>query len=124
MCLSVPRGEMIFVLGNVRRPGGFVFGNDREGMSVLQALSMAEGTVGHAATGNARILRRVSGQPERTEVLVDVKLMLAAKAKDVPMLPDDILFIPSNTAQTVMLRAAEAAASIATGVIVYRLYRP
>ena len=60
--LSVPRGEMIFVLGNVRRPGGFVL-NDVEGMSVLHALSLAEGTVGHAATADARILRKVSGQP-------------------------------------------------------------
>jgi polysaccharide biosynthesis/export protein len=117
--LSVPRGEMIFVLGNVRRPGGFVL-NDRGGMSVLQALSLAEGTVGHAATANARILRKVNGQPERTEVHVDLKRIFAAKAKDVPMLPDDILFIPSNTTKAVMLRAVEAAASIGTGLIIYR----
>jgi polysaccharide export outer membrane protein len=117
--VSVPRGEMIFVLGNVRRPGGFVL-NDREGMSALQALSLAEGTVGHAATANARILRRVKGQAERAEIAVDLKQILAAKAKDVPMRPDDILFIPPNNTKAVMFRALEAAASIGTGLIIYR----
>lgn len=40
--ISVPRAELVYVMGQVKKAGGFVL-RDRETMSVLQALSLAEG---------------------------------------------------------------------------------
>ena|SRR5579872_6396462 len=57
--ISVPRAEMVYVIGEVKRPGGFVLG-ETANMSVLQALSMASGLERTAASARAKILR-VSG---------------------------------------------------------------
>jgi polysaccharide export outer membrane protein len=118
--ITVPRAELIYVLGNVHKPGGFAL-SERESITVLQAISMAEGVEPGAVTQNARILR-ASGAPgtsERTEVVIDVKKMLANKAPDQPLRPNDILFIPNSSSRSVGIRALEAGVTMATGFVIY-----
>ncbi|HWR52632.1 MAG TPA: polysaccharide biosynthesis/export family protein [Bryobacteraceae bacterium] len=116
--ISVPRAELIYVTGQVQRSGGFVL-NDREGITVLQALSLAGGLDRSASPKNARILRRSNG-PERTELAVNMKSILEGKGEDFLMLPDDILFIPSSAPKRAALRAAEAAIQVGTGLVIWR----
>ena len=54
--ISVPRAEMVYVIGEVEKSGGFVL-EDRESVSVLQALSLAGGLTAVAGVEQARILR-------------------------------------------------------------------
>jgi len=117
--VSIPRAELIYVIGSVKRAGGFVL-NEREHISVLQALSMAEGLDRVASGGNARILRSSDGASTRAEIPVDVNKILAGKTSDVPMLANDILFIPNSAAKSATLRGVEAAIQVATGVVVWR----
>jgi polysaccharide export outer membrane protein len=58
--ITVPRGEMIYVVGTVPRSGGFVL-QQTATLSVLQALSLAGGTAPGAATKNTKILRSAPG---------------------------------------------------------------
>ena len=46
--VSVPRAEMVYVVGEVSRTGGFIL-NERESMSLLEALSLAGGLNREAA---------------------------------------------------------------------------
>jgi polysaccharide biosynthesis/export protein len=117
--ISVPRAEMIYVIGEVRKSGGFTLG-ERETISVLQALSLAEGLDHTAAPQNARILRLSPGAPKRTEIAVDLKKILAGKEADVSLDPDDILFVPDSKSKNVALRSLEAVVQIGTGVAIYR----
>lgn len=122
--ISVPRGEMIYVMGEVRRPGGFVLG-DQEKISILKVLSLAEGLQPLAAPQHARILRtRVGVSDKRMEIPVDLKGILTGKAMDVPLQADDILFVPTNGPKKAVIRAIETALGIgtsaATGLIIYR----
>src|SRR5438552_10747360 len=117
--VSIPRAELIYVIGSVKRAGGFVL-NEREHISVLQALSMAEGLDRVASGGNARILRSSDGASTRTEIPVDVNKILAGKTSDVSMLANDILFIPNSAAKSATLRGVEAAIQVATGVVIWR----
>ena len=117
--VSIPRAELIYVIGSVKRAGGFVL-NEREHISVLQALSMAEGLDRVASGGNARILRSPDGASTRTEIPVDVNKILAGKTSDVSMLANDILFIPNSAAKSATLRGVEAAIQVATGVVIWR----
>jgi polysaccharide export outer membrane protein len=121
--VSVPRGEKVYVIGEVKRSGGFVLG-ERENVSVLQALSLAEGLNGTAAAKNAKILRIDSKSAARVEIAVNLKKILAGQATDVPMQPDDILFVPSNTGKKVAVRTIEALVSVGSGVAVWRAGRP
>jgi polysaccharide export outer membrane protein len=117
--ISVSRAEMVYVIGEIAKPGGFVL-NEREDVSVLQALSLAGGLKATAAGRQARILRGGKEGLRRTELPVDVKRILAGKAKDVPMLADDILFVPNSTSKTISLRAIETGISIGSGILVWR----
>jgi polysaccharide biosynthesis/export protein len=118
--ISVPKAEMVYVIGEVRRSGGFVLG-EHESISVLQALSLAEGLNGGADTRHARILRLKRDADQREELPVDVKDVLSGKKPDVPMQGDDILFIPGSTGKKAALRALEAAVQTGTGLAIWRM---
>jgi polysaccharide export outer membrane protein len=116
--ISVPRAEMVYVIGEVKKSGGFTIG-ERESLSTLQALSLAEGLNVTAAPQNARILRLNPGAPKRTEISVDLRRILAGKDIDVQLDPDDILFVPGSKSKNVAIRSLEAAVQIGTGIAIY-----
>jgi polysaccharide export outer membrane protein len=110
---------MVYVIGEVERSGGFIL-NEREGVSVIQALSLAGGMKATASAKNARILRKdESGPTEGTPV--DLKAMLTGKEKDRTLQPDDILYIPDSRPKKAAFRAAEAAIQTITGVAIWRI---
>ncbi len=116
--IAVSKAEMVYVMGAVKRAGGFTLGN-HPAMSVLQALSLAEG-LDHAAMPNrARLLREVNPGADRTEIFLDLKPIMGGSSPDFPMRPNDILFIPTNGAKLASLRALEAAIQVGTGIAVF-----
>jgi polysaccharide export outer membrane protein len=117
--ISVPKAEMVYVIGEVKRSGGFVLG-EHQSISVLQALSLAEGLNGGADTRHAKILRLKRDADQREEMPVDVKDVLNGKKPDVPLLGDDILFIPGSTGKKAALRTLEAAIQTGTGLAIWR----
>ncbi len=117
--ISVPKAEMVYVTGEVKRSGGFVLG-EHQSISVLQALSLAEGLNAGADTRHARILRLKREADQREELQVDVKDVLNGKKPDVALQGDDILFIPGSTGKKAALRALEAAIQTGTGLAIWR----
>ena len=119
--VSVPRAEIVYVVGNVRKAGGFSLSH-HETLSVLQAISLAEGFSADAAASRARILRRSpegDAAPPR-EIKVDASKILAGKEPDQPLYANDILFIPNSAFKASSKRVIEAAIGVSTGVLVYR----
>jgi polysaccharide export outer membrane protein len=117
--ISVPKGEMVYVVGAVHRPGGFVL-NEKETISILEALSLAEGIDRGAGPSKARILRLDATGNSRTQIPVDVTKILAGKSADVPLIANDVLFLPTSASKNAALRAVEAAITVGTGVAIYR----
>jgi len=117
--LSIPKAQMVYVVGEVERSGGFAL-NNSQGISVLQALSLAGGLKNTANPKNARILRPTKEESARDGVPVNLSALLAGKASDISLRPDDILFIPDSRPRRAALRAAEAAIQTATGVVIWR----
>jgi len=116
--ISVPRAPIIYVVGEVHKPGGFPL-SEHENLTVLQAIALAEGAAPNGSLQKARLLRTVPGSSDRKEIPVDIKAILAGKARDVPLAPDDILFVPKNTGRAVALKAIETAVQTASGVIIW-----
>jgi polysaccharide biosynthesis/export protein len=118
--ISITTGGVVYVIGEVKRSGGFPLGS-RQNMSVLEALALAEGLQMKAAPKKARILRALEpGKSQRAEIPVNVANILAGKAADVPLQPSDILFIPNSVAKSAAIRTAEAAIQIGTGLLIWR----
>ncbi len=117
--ITVPLADVVYVIGAVRKPGAFVL-NERESVSVLQALSMAEGLGPTPAAQDSKILRTIAGTTGRKEMPVDLKKVLAGKAEDVALRANDILFVPDSTSKKALVRAVEAAIQTATGIMIWR----
>ena len=117
--ISVPKAELLYVIGEVRKPGGFVLGN-KKSMSLLEALSMAEGLTPMAKSSDARILRVQGDSEARQEIALNVKRILDGKDGDMQLHPNDILFVPASTTRRVSVRALEAAIQIGTGVLIWK----
>lgn len=119
--ITIPRAKLVYVIGQVHKPGGFVL-REQQDMSVLKALALAEGVLPTAAVNNARILREVEPHGQRQEIIVDIKSIVAGKAPDRALLPDDVLLIPTSVAKTVAARMLEAGVQMATGLVIWRQY--
>jgi polysaccharide export outer membrane protein len=116
--VTVPRAELVYIVGAVRKPGGFPL-VEKEQISVLQAVSLAEGLAQAAGAKNARILRQTSPGGERSEVRINVARILNGRDRDVELQANDILFIPVSVAKSASIRAIEAAVQAGTGMAVF-----
>jgi polysaccharide biosynthesis/export protein len=119
--VTVPRAGVVYAVGAVQHPGGFVMQSDREQLTVLKVLSLAGGLTATAKPGSAVILRQPPGNQQRQQVPVDVKKILALKGEDISLRQNDILYVPDSTGKHALRRSAEVAIAIATGVAVVRV---
>jgi len=118
--VEVHRAPIIYVVGDVGRPSGLLVDNGT--LTVLQAIALAGGTNRTAKLGGARILRKSSGPNGVTETPVPLKKMLQAKAADIPLQADDILFVPVSGAKIIAGRSIEAAFALTTAVSIYAVH--
>ncbi len=93
--ISVERAEQIYVNGEVARVGSFELG-ERDSISLLQVLTMAGGFTRDAKRNKVRILRPILNTNRRAEIEVDVTRLFEGKDLDVPLLPNDILYVPRS----------------------------
>ena len=116
--ITVSKADVVYVVGAVKQPGGFVL-EDEETVTVLQALAMARGFDKYPKKGAARIIRRLK-DGSRQEFPVRLGKVLNGKALDPTLLANDILFVPSSKIKGGALRGAEAVVSVVSGLIVWR----
>ncbi|MBE0659130.1 MAG: polysaccharide biosynthesis/export family protein [Bryobacteraceae bacterium] len=117
--ITVPKGKLVYVMGAVKKSGGFVLG-EKEQVTVLEALSMAEGTAAFAKQSQVKILRKTGDPEKRVEIALNVGRILDGKDKDVPLEAEDILYVPVSGAKRVLARGAEAALSVGSGIAIWR----
>lgn len=117
--LTVNAAPLIYVVGAVQKPGGFVIQDPASGVTVLQALALAEGITPVAAAHRSMIVRHASSGSDRQEIAIDVTKLMAGKIEDRILEPNDILFIPESGTKRSARRLGEAAVQAATGVIIY-----
>jgi polysaccharide export outer membrane protein len=117
--VKVTRAGIVYVVGEVRKPGGFTL-KTNENISVLQALALAEGLTRTSAAKRALIIRTSKTSGKREEIAINLDKILKGRAPDPLLRARDIVFVPNSTGRAALYRGAEAALSIAGGVIVYR----
>lgn len=114
--VSVPRAGIIYVVGAVTRPGGFVLQNDLDHMTMLKMLSLAGGATNTAKLRNAVILRKNPDTGKRDQVPVDLKKVMSLKTQDIQLEANDILFVPDSEGLRILHRTGDAALAVTTGV--------
>jgi polysaccharide biosynthesis/export protein len=118
--VTVPHAGIVYVLGAVNRPGGFVVANDRTQLTTMKVLALAGGTKSVAKLDHAVIIRK-DDQGKQTETEVDLKKVLHQQSEDLQMRASDILYIPDSHTKQFLLQAAAISLGIASAVAIYRI---
>jgi polysaccharide biosynthesis/export protein len=105
--ISVPRAEIVYVVGEVGKPGPVPLSAGHS-ISVMEAVSSSGGVLRTAAPARTRLLRRVPGEVKRREMNLNLQHIMHGKADDVPLRAGDILLVPDNSGKRVTARALEA----------------
>jgi polysaccharide export outer membrane protein len=116
--ILVSKAGIVYVVGDVHQPGGFVMENGKD-ITVIQAIALAQGIGPNAALGGARLVRKTPDGPK--DIPLELKKILAAKAPDPQLQADDIVFVPDSAAKSGFKRGLEAAVQAATGLAIWRV---
>jgi len=112
----VSKAGIVYVVGDVHLPGGFVLENSN--LTVLQAIAMAQGTNSTAKLDRTILIRKTSDGHQ--EIPIALSQIMAARSPDIKLQPDDIVFVPVSGPKAVARRSLEAILTTATGVVIYR----
>jgi polysaccharide export outer membrane protein len=114
--VQVSRAGLVYVVGDVQRPGGFPV-DPAQGLTVVQALSLAWGPTQNAALAKAILIREQKGG--RTLTTLNLKRMLHGQEPDQLVHDRDILYVPDSAARNLWNRTMESAIQSAIGVTIY-----
>ena len=116
--VKVSRAGIVYVVGAVRRPGGFAMkGNER--ISVLQAIALSEGLTRTATKNGARIIRTNEQNGERAGTPIDLGKILSGKSPDPMLGPKDIVFVPDSAAKSAFSRGVDVGAQALAGLLIF-----
>jgi len=120
--VTVPPAGIVYVLGfGVAQPGGYVLEGHGEQITVLKAVALAHGFTTFAKLDSATIMRTNPATGQRDSIPVRIKEIESHKVDDIPLLSNDILYIPDSRGKKALARGTEAALGIGSGVAIYRL---
>jgi len=97
--VTIQRAALVYIMGAVIRPGGYVLNESRQNITVLKALAMAGDVSNVAKKDRITILRKdpaLEGE-KREEIPVNYKAMVKGQIADVRLMPDDILYVPESS---------------------------
>lgn len=112
--IIVSRAGIVYVVGDVARPSGFMIEDNT--LTVLKALALAGGGTRTASLNGSKILRQTPDGVK--EIPVPLQKVLRAKSPDVAMLKGDVLFVPGSAGKALAYRSAEAAFSMTSALAV------
>jgi polysaccharide export outer membrane protein len=108
----VSRAGVIYVIGDVMRPGGYVIQNGAP-LTVLNTLALASGPNPTAALKKARVVRQTD--QGIVEINLDLKQVMNSKETNIALRDGDILVIPGSVTKDILLHQLPG---ISTGVAV------
>jgi polysaccharide export outer membrane protein len=118
--VTVPHAGIVYVLGAVTRPGGFVLSNDRTQLTTLKVLALAGGQTRTAKLDHAFIVHK-DNQGKQIATEVDLKKIIHLQDEDLPVRASDILYIPDSKAKAALYQTLQIGVAVATGAALYRV---
>jgi polysaccharide export outer membrane protein len=114
--VQVSRAGLVYVVGDVIRPGGFPV-DPVQRLTVVQALTLAWGPSQNAALSKGLLIREEPGG--RTLTTLNLKRLMRGQDPDQPIQDRDILFVPDSAAKNLWNRTMESVIQSAAGVSIY-----
>jgi len=116
--VKVLRAGIVYVVGEVQKPGGFVM-KSNEKMSVLQAIALSGGLTRTASKAGACIIRTDEQSGKREQTPIDLSKILSGKSPDPMLEARDVVFVPNSAAKTTFSRGVEIATQTLAGLLIF-----
>lgn len=87
--------KKIFVLGEVKKPGSYDLPTESQ-LTVLEAISLAEGFTPVAAPDKTKVIRVVDGKNQVFMIVVSDITRNGQKEKDITLQPNDVVYVPQS----------------------------
>lgn len=117
--IVVPRAGIVYILGDVNRPGGYVMSNNESQLTLLQAFALAGGATRAAKQKHAHLIRKTpSGYQDTTFSLVDFEV---GKRSDIALLPGDVLYLPFSVGRNLVTNGSAGIVAAATSASIYAI---
>jgi polysaccharide biosynthesis/export protein len=110
----VPKAGIVYVLGDVAHPGGYLMQNDSQ-LTVLQAIALAAGASKTASEKRIRLVRNVDGITHSIDL--PLRDMERGRDPDVPLQANDILYVPFSMARNLSMGLASITAAASSAII-------
>ncbi len=115
--ITLQRAGVVYVLGGVFRPGGYVMQEDGH-LNLVQAIALASGTTLQASIHSMRVLRR-NEDGSLEEIDVDYKRMMAGDIPPLNLRPQDVVYVPISKAKTALSGGATSVLGAASAAAIY-----
>ena len=114
----VARAPMIYVMGDVNRPGAYAITTNDAHLSVLQVIALAGSANKTAVQSHVRLIRTTEHGP--VELPVHLDAIQKGKQADIALQPNDILYVPFSWMKNVAMSSSSIGAATA-GAAVYAI---
>jgi polysaccharide biosynthesis/export protein len=111
--ISLHRAPLVYILGNVRRAGGFPLARRT---TISEGIALAQGFSPSAKDKKAYLFRD-SGGDARVVVVLNLHKILRGEAGDIVMKPNDVLFVPNSSVADIAKAAATVLPALGTAEI-------
>ena len=111
----IAKAGIVYVLGDVNRPGGFTMSNNESKMTLLEALATAGGAAKTAKMSHARLIHKA----DHTETQISLGDIQKGKQPDFAMSPGDILYVPFSYAKNLIITSSSGIAGAAGAAAIY-----
>lgn len=112
--ILVPKAGIVYVLGDVGKPGGYLMQNNSR-LTVLEAIAMASGVNRTASESRARVIHNANGHFEEREL--PLKDMQQGKAPDQLLQADDVIYIPFSFGKNILMGTNSIVAATSSALI-------
>jgi polysaccharide export outer membrane protein len=96
--VNIPSLNVFFIGGEVHAPGSFPL---KEGTTLRQALTLAQGTTFKAAKSRAVIFRGNKEDGKQVEIPIDIDAVMSGKKEDILLQADDLVVVPSSRMKSI-----------------------
>lgn len=96
--INIPRADVFFVAGEVKTPGSFPL---KEGTTLRQAVSLAQGMTFSAKAAQGVIFREDPMLGSRREIRVDISAIMDGKKEDIAVQANDVIIIPNSRTKSI-----------------------
>jgi len=114
----VPKAGIVYVLGDVNRPGGYAMTNNESQMTMLEVLALAGGVSKTARQGGTRLIRKDSSG-SYSERQLSIGDLQKGKISDIAMQAGDVVYVPFSFGRNLAVFGAGSIAASATSAAIY-----